>query len=252
MNARRRRSIFRRLCLAVSLLGALASAQAQDVVFTKDGRTQAVEVVGVSGSNLQVKVGAGTIGIPLTNVARVKMDPPAGYAKAVRAYQARDFGTALAETKVLAEKYRGLPADWARQLSAMLGDIYVAIGNYEAAEAAYAAFEKGYPGAGSTQSNVGRARIAVAQKKWDEAKKLLDPVAAEALASKNLGAGPVLAYSQTFALLGQIKEQAGDLQGALEDYLRTVALYYHDPAAVADAQKRADEIRQQNKTLAVP
>lgn len=255
MNARPRPRIFRSICAAAVLAGAavvLPQAQAQDTVITKDGRSQSVEVQGVSGSNLQVKVGAGTIGIPLANIARVRMNPPAGYDKAVRAYQAGDHGTALAETKVLAEKYRGLPADWARQLSAMLGDIYVALGKYEDAQAAYAAFEKSYPGAGSVQSSVGRARIAVAQKQWDEAKKLLTPLAAAAAAAKNSDGSAALAYSQTFVLLGQVKEQAGDQAGALEDYLRTVAIYYHDPAAVADAQKRADALRQQNTALAVP
>ncbi len=227
-------------------------ARAQEVIIGKDGRTQRVAVQEVSGGNLKVKVGAGTMGVPLASIARVKMEPPAGYEKALKAYQSRDFGTALAETKVLTDRFRGLPADWARQLSSMLGDIYVAIGKYADAETAYAAFEKAYPGAGSTQSSVGRARIAVAQQKWDEAKKLLEPVAAQALGQKNLADAPVIAYSQTFHLLGQVKEQAGDLNGALEDYLRTVAIFHHDPSAVDEAQKRANALRQRNTGLAVP
>lgn len=230
----------------------MATAVAQDVVVTKDGRSQNVAVQGVSGGNLQVKVGAGTIGVPLSNIARVNMKPPAGYDKAVAAYQAHDYGAALAEAKVLADKFRGLPTDWARQLSSMVGDIYVALKKYGDAEAAYAAFEKAYPGAGSTQSNVGRARIAIAQQKWDEAKALLEPVAKEALSKAKLTDAPVLAYSQTFELLGQVKEQGGDSAGALEDYLRTVAIFYHDPAAVSDAQKRADALRQKNTALSVP
>jgi hypothetical protein len=39
--------------------------------------------------------------------------------------------------------------------------------------------------------------------------------------------------------------------GALEDYLRTVTLFYHDPSAVAAAQTRADAIRREQK-VAVP
>lgn len=253
MSVRRWFPPLQSLFAAALFLGLLAeSAPAQDVVFTKDGRSQTVEVQGVSGSNLQVKVGAGTIGIPLANVARVQMKAPAGYAKAVAAFQKRDLGTALAETRVLADKYRGLPTDWARQLNSMLGDIYVALGKYEEAESAYANFEKAYPGAGSTQSAVGRARIAVAQEKWDEARKLVEPVTQQALAEKDLTQAPVNAYSQAFNLLGQIEEHEGNLEGALEDYLRTVAIFHHDPAAVAEAQTRADALRQQNTALVVP
>lgn len=222
------------------------------MIYLKDGRSQSVEVRGVSGRNLQVKVGAGTIGIPLTNIARVQMTPPTGYRKALAAYQKRDLSKALAETRVLADKYRGLPADWAKQLSSLLGDIYVALGKYDDAADAYTSFEEAYPGAGSAQSAAGRARIAVAQQKWDEAKKLLEPLTQQALAEKNQADAPDIAYSQAFNLLGQVKEQTGDLAGALEDYLRTVAIFYHDPAAVAEAQKRADALRQENTALVVP
>lgn len=239
------------LFAASLFLGAL-HATAKEVVFLKDGRSQAVEVQGVSGTNLQVKVGAGTIGIPLASVDRVQMTAPSGYAKAVAAFQKRDLGTALAETRVLADKYRGLPTDWARQLNSMLGDIYVALGKYEEAEASYANFEKAYPGAGSTQSAVGRARIAIAQEKWDDARKLIEPVTQKALAEKDLSQAPVNAYSQAFNLLGQIEEHNGNLAGALEDYLRTVAIFHHDSSAAAEAQGRADALRQQNTALVVP
>jgi hypothetical protein len=39
--------------------------------------------------------------------------------------------------------------------------------------------------------------------------------------------------------------------GALEDYLRTVTIFHHDPASVAAAQERADALRK-DRNVVVP
>ena len=50
-----------------------------------------------------------------------------------------------------------------------------------------------------------------------------------------------------FLILGQVKESEGNAPGALEDYLRTVTIFHHDPAAVSAAQERADALRKDHK-----
>ena len=57
---------------------------------------------------------------------------------------------------------------------------------------------------------------------------------------------------RAFYVSGQIKEQSGDLPGALEDYLRTVAIFPEDRVAAASAQERADAIRKDNGAITVP
>jgi hypothetical protein len=54
------------------------------------------------------------------------------------------------------------------------------------------------------------------------------------------------AYSHVFLALGQIKEKEGDKSAALENYLRTVALFAEDPGAVAAAQELADKLIAEN------
>jgi hypothetical protein len=51
-----------------------------------------------------------------------------------------------------------------------------------------------------------------------------------------------------------LKEEEGNLPGALEDYLRTVTLFYHDRSAVTAAQQKADDLRARDKDhpLTVP
>ena len=149
-----------------------------------------------------------------------------------------------------------MPTDWAQYATGILGDIYVASGDFAKAEAAYNDFKKLYQSAagGSIGSEVGLARIAIAKKDLAAAKAKIDPIIAAALAEKTVPPEKKLAYSQAFLVSGQLKEEEGNLQGALEDYLRTVTLFYHDRTAVTAAQQKADALRSRDKDhpLTVP
>src|SRR5687767_11080809 len=97
------------LAISAALLGAIGQMQA-DVVTTMDNRRQEVKVVGVSGTNLQVQVGAGTLGIPLASIKEVQMAPPPELSQAQQAFAAKDYRRALALTAGIVEKFRGMPS----------------------------------------------------------------------------------------------------------------------------------------------
>jgi hypothetical protein len=99
---------------------------------------------------------------------------------------------------------------------------------------------------------VGLSRLAVAKKDYATAKQKLEPITDAALKEKIVAPANALAYSQAFLVSGQVKEAEGNLAGALEDYLRTVTLFYHDRTAVASAQERADTLRKAHKEITVP
>ena len=214
-------------------------------ITTKDGKTSQVKILSVLGSSVQVQVGAGSVGIPISSIAEVSMPAPPEFVNATTALAAKDYPKALAATKAVLEKYKGLPVDWAQQAASMLGDIYVAMNDFTRAESAYRDFQKIYPGSGSVQADVGLARIAVSRKDYATAKEKLEPVLAQALKLKDIPPALGPAYSQAFLISGQIKEAAGDAPGALEDYLRTVTIFYHDRLAVSAAQERADALRKE-------
>ncbi|MDP9292797.1 MAG: hypothetical protein M3O82_10610 [Verrucomicrobiota bacterium] len=239
-----RRCFRRQQLLFLALGSALAmTAHAQDKITLKDGRTQDVKIVGVSASSVQVQVAAGVVGIPLANVAQVSMTPPPEFAAALAAYEAKDFPKALAAAKSVTEKFRGLPASWAQQAASLTGDIYVALNDMAKAEEAYNDFQKSYPGASSVQTDVGLARIAVRKNDFAGAKQKLEPLSAQALQEKNPAKNSALAYGQAFYLLGQIAEAEKEPAVALQNYLRTVAIFPEDRIAAASAQERADAIR---------
>ena len=235
---------------ALALAGA-AVAQTDATVFIA-GQGKQMKVVGVSGTSLMVKTEFGEQGIPLAQIQEVRMAPPAEFGQGLAAYGAKDYAKALPLFKSVADKFRGMPATWAQQASGMLVDIDLAMNDAAKADADYAAFVKAYPAGGTTQADVLAARIAVSKKNFDAAKQKLAPITEAALKEKTVAPASALAFSQAFVVSGQVKEAEGNLAGALEDYLRTVTLFYHDRAAVAVAQERADALRTQHPEITVP
>jgi tetratricopeptide (TPR) repeat protein len=228
-----------------------SGALAQDKI-TSRGQTQDVKIIGVSGASVQIQVGNGTLGVPLATITSVVKAAPPEVEEASRAYEARDYAKALSLAKGVKAKFLGLPVDWAQQASSLVGDIYVAQGQLKEAEAAYAEYQRAYPKASSVQVDVGMARIALSRNNLDEAKAKLEPIA-EAARKAPFQTGPdTMAYSQTFYLLGKIAEARRQPALALENYLRTVTVFYRDASAVKLAQERADALRMQDPSLAIP
>jgi tetratricopeptide (TPR) repeat protein len=220
---------------------------AQDRLVMKNGQTRDGRVLGSNGTTIQLQVGAGAVGIQLAQVSKVVMPPPPEVKTAQQAFAKAEYAAALGTAKALVDKYRGLPADWAQQATAMLGDIYVGMNDTAKAEQAYKDFQTFYPEAGTTRLDIGMARIAVAKKDYSTASEKLTPLAEQALKEKQAPSELASGYSQVFLLLGQCKEATGDYSGALEAYLRTVTIFPQDSAAVAAAQERADAIRKEHK-----
>jgi len=252
MKLRRCSASHQLLFLIVGCLSVAARLYSQDTITTRDGKTQAAKIVGANGTTVQLQVAAGMVGIPLSSITQVVMAPPAEYTLAVAAYEAKDYPKALASMAQVAGKYKGLPTEWAQQAALMLGDIYVAQNELAKAETAYTDFQKFYPGRGTVQVDVSMARVAVSKKDFTAAKQKLEPLAEAALKEKSVPKAAAASYSQVFLLLGEIKEAEGDFQGALQDYLRTVTLFYQDHVAVSSAQEKADALRKAHPGLVAP
>jgi tetratricopeptide (TPR) repeat protein len=225
--------LFTLLLAGLCLFSGNLRAQVDATVIFKSAQQQplGVKVVNVAGSALMVHDQFGERGIPLAQIQEVRM----------AAFKAKDFKKALTAAHAVVDKFNALPASWAANMNSLIGDIYLEQGDLAKASTAYDDFAKAYPGNGG--ADLGRARIAVAKKDYDTAKKTAEKLSADALKKVNVSSGESQLYGQAFLVLGQIKEAQGDFQGALEDYLRTVTLFYLNPTATALAQERADALR---------
>ena len=247
-----------RLALGLGIWMLASTVSAQDRLVFKDNHVQEGKVTGMTGNSVLVTLttasGApGQMGFDLGLLSRVEAAPPVTFQAGRAAYAAGDWDKALSIIKPITEQFRGLPTDWARQAFAMLGDIYIDKNDVPHAEIAYNDYRKLYPGGNFVRFNIGQARIALARANDAAARQQLDPIIAAALknpteASRADGA----AYGQAFYLLGQLQEKQGQPAAALEDYLRTVTLFYQDAGTAARAQQHADALRAAHKDLTVP
>lgn len=242
-------------CLAICLGAAAASAQDRLVFKDSPAHVQDGKIVGMNGSSVLINIPAGQMAYDLGLISRVDAAPPPAYQAGSAAYTAGQWDKALAGLKPVVDQFRGLPTDWARQATGMLGDVYIEKNDVPRAEAAYNDFRRLYPGAagGTLRAGLGQARIAFARNNTAVARQQLDPIMQAALknpAAVSQADGAI--YGQAFYLSGQLREKEGSYQGALEDYLRTVTLFYQDSGVAGRAQKSADALRAAHKDVSVP
>ena len=251
----------RMLVLCLATLAGTAALSAQDRLYFKDSpsHVQDGKIVGLNGNTVLINVattsGTGQIGFNLGLISRIESPAPPAFQAGNAAYAAGQWDKALASLKPLVDQFRGLPTDWAREATGMLGDLYIEKNDVGRAEAAYNDFRRLYPaaGGGTLRANLGQARVAFARNNAPQAQSLLDPIKQAALkAPAEVSQLDGAAYGQAFYLSGQVHERQGDFQAALEDYLRTVTLFYQDAGATGRAQASADALRAAHKDLSAP
>lgn len=235
--------------ITMSFFAFTSLSDAQDKITKKDNQVQDAKIVGMTGSTVMVEVAGGKFGIPLTDISAVSMAAPAQVAAANAAFAGKDYPKALASAKAVVDQFKGLPTDWAQQMTGLIGDIYLAQEKLPEAEAAYKDFQKAYGAKGGAQTDVGLAKIALAKKDFSGAKAKLEPIVAKALGEKSSAPEIAPAYSQAFFLMGQVNEAEQDYPAALENYLRTVTIFYQDSSSVAAAQKSADALREAHHVI---
>jgi tetratricopeptide (TPR) repeat protein len=238
-----------RCCLALVILwGAVSMLRAQDFIVQKDGQRREGEILGVVDGKLKIKVGPAETGIAMDQIASVTMAAPKEYEDAIKVWQEGNANRTLSLLKPVVVAFRGLPTEWAERAAALLGDVYLSLGQLPAAESAFAEFTTSYPNATSL-SDIGLARLAVSKKDFAAAKAKLLPIVSEADKVVAAPAGKSAVYGQAFYLIGMVHESEGAYSDALRDYLTTVTLFHDDRAAVAKAQERADVLVKEKQVI---
>jgi hypothetical protein len=237
--------------VGVLTLAGAATVSAQDTVTLKTNppqRKAGVLVTGVIGGKVMIREGAGEIGYDMALVESVAKAPPPEFVQGMRLVEEGKMENALPLIKAVADKYKGLPIAWAQDATAALGNLYLSGGKISEAEAAFADLKKAYGGANSLAASVGEARLAAARKKYADARSIAEPIVKEALTKKNITRAESQLYGQAYFVLGQVAEGENKLPEAMENYSRTVAIFYQERSVVAEAEKRIDDLRQKGVT----
>lgn len=236
------------LALVFPLCG-VASGLAQDAIVQKDGQRREGQIVAVKGDAIRIKIGPAETGIPLASVASVTMAAPKAFDDAIGAWQRGDAARTLATLGPLVETFNGLPTPWAERASALLGEVYLSANQVEKATAAFAAFQKLYPNAGSS-ADVGLARLALASKDYATARAKLVPIVDKAKSTKLPAPGESAVFGQALFLLAQVQESSAENPEALENYLLVGTIFSEDQSVVAKAEERAKALKE--KGVIVP
>lgn len=233
---------------AVAALTVLPLAtHAQDSIRQSNGTVRQGQIMRVARGAVVIKIGAGEIGVPIAQITQIQMAAPMAVTRGLQLQEAGKAPEALAALKPVVEQFGGLPTEWAQKATAALGDLYLAQNDMKEAAAAYTRFKTLYPGAGlSLQADVGMARVAAANGKNAEARAALEPAVANALTKADVSQAESAAFGQAYFTLGSLDEKEGKFAEALQNYLRTVTIFYADRATAARAQERADALRKEH------
>lgn len=233
--------------LSLSFFAGMAGAQ--DVVVQKDGQRRPGQITAIKGDTLRLKVGPAETGIPMANVASVTMAAPKAFDETLAAWKSGDAEKSLSLLAPLVATFNGLPTKWAERASALLGELYLAVGKIDLAETAFGDFQKFYPEAAAS-ADVGLARLAIEKKDFTGARVKLVPIVEVAKATKLPATGQSAIFGQALVLLGQVQEASSENSEALENYLLAIALFHEDEAVTKKAAERAKILEE--KAVIVP
>ncbi len=211
-------------------------------IIQKSGAENVGQIEGVNNGTVSIKVAAGSIGVPLRNIARVEMPAPPAVAQAQEAYLKGDAATAFSLVTPVADRFAGLPVGWSKQAVQLKAEAALAIGDVAAGKSGFEMLEKVYDD--KQAATIGMARVNLEEGKLEEARKVLEPLIKSALEDPAPDSLKGVQYGQTALAYGILQEKAGRFPEALEYYILAKAVFDSDPATSAIAEARAQAVRE--------
>lgn len=233
----------------LTLLICLGVVSADDVINKKGGQVLHGEITKVERDGLMLNENID--GKQLTakhffkDMESVNVDLPDTFKKAMSAFASGQFKEAQPLLSPIVGKYKGVPDSRIATAMITLGDCYVEMQEAKKAQAVYSDFAILYPDQKS-RADVGLAKLALLEKKYDEALKLIDPFLKQSSDVQSPTLGQERGFCEAFYLAGQAYEAKKDFQKALEHYVKSAVIYSGYVEMAAKAQQRADALRKEH------
>lgn len=234
------------IALAAALCASLLSAQTPSDYFTLlSGEQRAVSVTRVDRQNLYYRTPSGELPQPLRSLKTWGLVERPTVRSALKLVADGQYAQAVPALKQIADAFMDSPAaalPWVSDSAVALVRAYSELKQFAEADAVAKKFMASLP----NEINRVKPYLGVAlagQGKFDEAIALLQEVVKDSEKRLAVTTTQSRAFGQAYLSLGDCYAGKGDAEKALESYLTTVVLYFHDESIARQAQAKADELK---------
>ncbi len=223
-----------------------ASAQDQLQI---GGNVLNVKIISSDDTGIKVKKGEAVVQYPWGQIQGIAMPPPAESATAIAAYQAAKadptkWPAAEAALKKVIETYPRLPTPWMEDATLGLIEANGNTGKIKEAEELLKKFKAWYPRSPRVLNAVASmAQGLITAKRFDDAVALIDKAIGDKRKQLAVTDDEGKALGAAMNAMGACYEAKGDLSKALDSYLATKVLYFHDPATLKVAVEKTDALK---------
>lgn len=222
---------------------------AEDVIITKNQQLRGkVKSADSKGVTIEI-VGQGVVGVPRSAIIQLTVEPPPSVIRGIEAYEKGNYKEAQLSLAKVINQYLGLDTPWAAKALVYYGRGCLAAGDTVNAEKAFSAFLSAYDDDQPLRmdAELGLAETDVAKNDIDKAMPKFQELAAEYEKQLKPPKEHVFYAASVFLGLGKCLEAKDDLSGALDSYLKVIALYPADNVLPEALYRAALIYQRQNK-----
>lgn len=210
--------------LVVTLAGGMCLA-APYVVLPNGQKVQGSSVKVADGGQILLTTPKGVLTFP--KGTSVFVDEPPAYGRAVTLMEQGQYGEAASLLEGITVEYRML--QWDKRARKLLADAYLKSDQFDKAVATYEQVFKESPDVDDGESRANYLKALMGSGEYDKLAPLLDKAIAES---------PRSVAAQAQMMRGKMRLDAGDVEGALFDFMRTAVFFRQQEAVLPEATFR--------------
>lgn len=237
------------LWLIFLLLLCAVASPAEDVIITRTQRLHG-KVKSADSKGVVIEImGQGVLTVPRSAIVRLTVEPPPSIIRGIEAYEKGNYREAQLNLARAVNQYIGLDTDWAAKALVYYGRGCLTAGDTASAEKAFSAFLAAYDDDQPLRmdAELGLAETEVARNDIDKALPKFQELAAEYEKQLKPPKEQFPYAAAVFLGLGKCFEAKNDSNGALNSYLKVIALYPADDVLPETLYRAALIYQKQNK-----
>lgn len=239
---------FKHLWLISLLFLYAVAGMTEDVIVTKNqqfrGKVKSADV-----KNVTIEIaGQGIVAVPRSAIEKLTVEPPPAIIRGIDAYEKGNYKEAQLILSKAANQYLGLDTSWAAKALVYYARGCLMTGDNASAEKAFSAFLSAYDDDPlSVDAELGLAETQFAKNEIDKALAKFQQLADEYEKQLKPPREQFPYAAEAFLGLGKCLEAKDDSNGAINAYLKVIALYPADNALPETLYRAAALYKSQNR-----